>query len=110
MRYIANLTNNDDLNESGNKVGFGTGKYGFELTADNMAEARQKVIDRAKKDGFYGFDWRAKITRLKPSGLVDTGSTLPDICSSDREIVVNLNDSERSLYDLHKSDKKSSEA
>jgi len=85
MRYIINLTNAEDVKNSG-PSSFGTGKYGFQVSAINMAEAKQKILARAEKDGFSG--WSAKITRLKDNGQIDTGCDLSAIFDKERESVI----------------------
>ena len=64
MKYVVNCTNPDDLASSKSASSFGTGKYGFTVHASNMQDAKSQVINRAKKDGFWGYDWLADITRL----------------------------------------------
>lgn len=89
MKYVVNLTNPEDLKNSG-PSSFGTGEYGFVVYAEGMAEAKTKAIARAKRDGFYGCDWSACITRLDQHGQKDGGETLSDIFSEERSSVIDL--------------------
>lgn len=73
MKFIANLTDQIDLDNSDGPSSFGTGNYFFELHAENMDEAQIKGIERAHRDGFYGFGWHAKIVKLKAGGHYDPG-------------------------------------
>ena len=89
MKYVVNLTNTEDFKNSG-PSSFGTGKYGFVVSADNMADAKSAAIARAKKEGFYGAGWSACVTRLDSHGQKDGGETLADIFSEERSSVISL--------------------
>ncbi len=64
-RYVVNLTHND---EHPMPHSFSEGRYGHVVRAENMTGALAATIDRAKRDGYYGHDWRALVTLLDPSG------------------------------------------
>lgn len=90
MKYLVNLTNPEDLKNSEKTCSFGSGKYGFCVHAENMAEAKQKVIERAKNDNFFGTDWKADITRLKNNGQKDEGISFFEIFDPERNSTIKL--------------------
>ncbi len=89
MKYLINLACDGHYGIGGS---FSDGKYAFEVRADNMSEAKQMVIDRAIKDGFYGLDntFTADIVRLLPSGRIDTGINFYEVFSAERNQTLKL--------------------
>lgn len=58
IQWIVDLTHSD---ERPIHVSFSEGSYGFVVRAETKEEAVAAVIARAKRDGFWGHDWRAQI-------------------------------------------------
>jgi len=91
MKYLVNLACNGHWGVSSS---FSNGQHGFEVIAESMEEAKRKVIERAKSDGFYNAEnvWTADILRLLPSGRIDSGLDLFEIYSKDRNQTIKLSD------------------
>jgi|GEM_PF-1567488 len=87
MKYMINLTNDEDF-ESGGPSSFGSGKFGFVLLAENMKHCRAKVLCRARNLGLEG--WSAKIIRLEESGKYNNGTTIQEIFNPEREMILKI--------------------
>ena len=93
-KYTVSLSNPADLRASG-PSSYGTGRYGHNVSANSMADARTQVIERARKDVYYGSDWSAKITRLNYLGHKQY-----KFADTETEIVVNLFAGPHNMFDL----------
>ena len=87
MKYLINLTNQEDIG-SGGPSSFGSGKFGFVISAENMKHARAKTINRAKSLNLGG--WSANIVRIEDNGRKDNGTTLAEIYDPEREMILKI--------------------
>ena len=66
-KYNASIANDADLNESG-PSSFGTGRYACTIEAENIKAAVKKLVERAKKEAWFGEDWKALVDQIGTHG------------------------------------------
>ena len=67
--YVVNLTNPEDQ-ASTSPLGWSSGRHGYQLRAESIYAAAEAAVANARRDGYYGADWRARIAPTTKHGAL----------------------------------------